>query len=422
MIAAPAGAGEPPANRWATTSILRIAFRAARTGAILQRPYFPSVDPVARRASTVCAAVERPTVGGIDLPLAGGAPAGRQLRRSLVQKRRQVSAVLGQQRERALASERHAVAGDHMPGAGDERLEPRQRLEVGPRAAARPDHRDLDRAEVVAAHERAAPGQPERGALAGVPGSWVELELAPAAQLKPPRHRERLHARKRKGPLALDVVALVEPAQLARGRARRGGQPPRGLLARAERGLREGEPAEQMVPVAMGDEEPGDREGRPLQDVGQRFKLVRVDRRVDQEALLAAAYGHAARLPDAADEHDQVIRERERAHAVLADAQQLHSLAQVCDLGVGLLLTRLKLLLAAVDPNHGDLALEARLDVVVVAGGDVHPPFLAADPSLTFDEVGGVRLVGAHLLGSHDEVEVERDVAAGLAEQLVVDV
>ena len=82
----------------------------------------------------------------------------------------------------------------------------------------------------------------------------------------------------------------------------------------------------------------------------------------------------------------------------------------------------LERLLVAVDPDHRDLLLQARLDVVVVAGGDVDPALLAADPPLALGEVGRVGLVGADLLGGDDEVEVERDVAAGLAEQLVVDV
>ncbi len=79
-------------------------------------------------------------------------------------------------------------------------------------------------------------------------------------------------------------------------------------------------------------------------------------------------------------------------------------------------------LLGAVDPDHGDLGLQARLDVVVVAGADVDPALLAADPALGLLEVRGVRLVGAHLLGGHDEVEVGLEVPPRLAEQLVVDV
>ena len=52
----------------------------------------------------------------------------------------------------------------------------------------------------------------------------------------------------------------------------------------------------------------------------------------------------------------------------------------------------------------------------------MHPAGLAADPPLALLEVGGVGLVGADLLGRHDEVEVDAEVAPRGAEQLVVDV
>ena len=94
----------------------------------------------------------------------------------------------------------------------------------------------------------------------------------------------------------------------------------------------------------------------------------------------------------------------------------------VLHLGGRLLLARVELLLVAVDPDHGDLGLEARLDVVVVARRHVHPALLAAHPALALLEVGGVGLVGADLLRGDDEVEVDLEVAARLAQQLVVDV
>ena len=70
----------------------------------------------------------------------------------------------------------------------------------------------------------------------------------------------------------------------------------------------------------------------------------------------------------------------------------------------------------------GILLLQAWLDVVVVARGDVHPAPLAADPALALGEMGRVGLVGADLLRGDDEVEVQRHVAPGLAQELVVDV
>jgi hypothetical protein len=70
----------------------------------------------------------------------------------------------------------------------------------------------------------------------------------------------------------------------------------------------------------------------------------------------------------------------------------------------------------------GDLLLQARLDVVVVRRGDVHPALLAADAARELLEVRGVGLVGADLLGRDDQVVVVRDVPPGLTEELVVDV
>src|SRR4051794_3230689 len=106
----------------------------------------------------------------------------------------------------------------------------------------------------------------------------------------------------------------------------------------------------------------------------------------------------------------------------LRRAEQLRRLGEVLDLGGRLLLARVELFLVAVDPHDRDLLLQARLDVVVVAGRDVHPALLRADPPRALGEVGRVGLVGAHLLGGDHEVEVERDVAAGEPEELVVDV
>src|SRR3954466_332101 len=114
---------------------------------------------------------------------------------------------------------------------------------------------------------------------------------------------------------------------------------------------------------------------------------------------------------------------RTRPHrAPLRGAEKLRRVEEGLDLGRGLLLPGLELLLVPVDPDDGDLLLQARLDVVVVAGRDVHPPPLRADPPRALGEVGRVGLVGADLLGGDDEVEVVRDVAPGEAEELVVDV
>src|SRR5215212_699552 len=121
--------------------------------------------------------------------------------------------------------------------------------------------------------------------------------------------------------------------------------------------------------------------------------------------------------------YPRVIRVRGVAESTISrGAQQLGRLAERVDLRGRLLLARLQGLLAAVDPHHRDLLLQARLDVVVVRRPDVHPPFLAAHPALGLGEVGGVGFVGPDLLGRDHQVEVDRHVTAGLAEQLVVDV
>src|SRR3954454_13100013 len=108
-----------------------------------------------------------------------------------------------------------------------------------------------------------------------------------------------------------------------------------------------------------------------------------------------------------------------RTASALGRAEQLGRLEQRLDLGRGLLRPRLQLLLGAVDPDDGHLELQARLDVVVVARRDVHPALLGADAPLALLEVRRVRLVGAHLLRGHHEVEVGLEVPPRLPEQLV---
>src|SRR5215213_7393405 len=102
--------------------------------------------------------------------------------------------------------------------------------------------------------------------------------------------------------------------------------------------------------------------------------------------------------------------------------QQLQGLGEGLRLRRGLALVGLQRLLLAVDPDDRDLLLQARLDVVVVARRDVDPALLRADAPGALLEVRGVGLVGAHLLGGDDEVEVGGQVPARLAQQLVVDV
>src|SRR4051812_45125040 len=110
------------------------------------------------------------------------------------------------------------------------------------------------------------------------------------------------------------------------------------------------------------------------------------------------------------------------ARALLRRAEQLGRVPEGLDLLGRLLLPGLELLALPVDPDHRHLHLQAGLDVGLVAGADVHPARLPPDPPRALLEVRRVGLVAAHLLRRDHEVEVDAEVAAGGAEQLVVDV
>src|SRR6188474_1433675 len=102
-------------------------------------------------------------------------------------------------------------------------------------------------------------------------------------------------------------------------------------------------------------------------------------------------------------------------------AELFGCVAEVLDRGAGRL-AALELLAVAVDPDHRHVHLQQRGDVVCVAGADMDPAFLAADAARRLFEVDWVRLVAAHLLCGDDEVQFGTQVAAGDAEQFVVDV
>src|SRR4051794_37176350 len=81
--------------------------------------------------------------------------------------------------------------------------------------------------------------------------------------------------------------------------------------------------------------------------------------------------------------------------------QQLGRVAEGLDLRGRLLLARLELLAAPVDPDHSrHPGLERRLDVRRIAAADVDPVLLRLlDAARAFLEVGGIRLVATDLLG-----------------------
>src|SRR4051812_48581400 len=77
--------------------------------------------------------------------------------------------------------------------------------------------------------------------------------------------------------------------------------------------------------------------------------------------------------------------------------EKLARVAEGLDLCVRLL-TSVEVLAVPVHPDHRDLRLQARLHVGRVARRDVHPVLLQLlDPARALLEVGGIRLVAAHL-------------------------
>ena len=140
----------------------------------------------------------------------------------------------------------------------------------------------------------------------------MQLDLL-AADLDASGDGQRLDLAEAQRRRALDVVLLVELAQLALGGARLAGQAGGGRLRDAERSSGEGEPAEDVVPVAVGCEQAAGGEAGLLQDGRQDLELVRVDGRVDDEALVAGADRRARRLVDARGDDEDVRMERDDA-------------------------------------------------------------------------------------------------------------
>jgi hypothetical protein len=106
------------------------------------------------------------------------------------------------------------------------------------------------------------------------PSAGCSSELA-VAYVDPARHRQRLDGAQAQRRGAGHVVLVVDIAQRALGRAGLGAQPDGGLLAHAQRQLREGEPAQDVVEVGVGREQPVGLEPCLAEERGQRLELVR---------------------------------------------------------------------------------------------------------------------------------------------------
>jgi hypothetical protein len=141
----------------------------------------------------------------------------------------------------------------------------------------------------------------------------MQLQLA-LADPAVARHRQRLRPaqHERRGPL--DVVLLVEVAQLALRGARLVAQPRGARLRQPERRVAEPVAAEQVVPVGVGRQAADDAELRLRRDGGQQLQLVGQHRRVDAERLLAGAHERAGRLPEPRGDDDDVGMQPDGLH------------------------------------------------------------------------------------------------------------
>ena len=246
-----------------------------------------------------------------------------------------------------------------------------------------------------------------------------------AAPISAGRVGQRLQRAQRQRWAVVDVVLVVERPQLrwpspssAPSRAAVDSAAPSAAPGNAS-------PAQQVVPVAVGGQQSRDGISRPDRGPrgaraaprGRSASRSRTPHPPPRTAVHVVCQTSETNTSTSACRARARIGGRRpgRPPGPASRCRAAWPLLEARDLGVGLLLPGFQLLLVAVDPDDRDLLLQQGLDVVVVAGGDVHPALLGADPPLGLGEVRRVGLVGADLLSGDDEVEVERDVAPGLA-------
>ena len=242
------------------------------------------------------------------------------------------------------------------------------------------------------------------------------------------------------GRRALEIELLVEGAQLALGGAGLGRR--RAALLSAQpsarpgrRAARAGDPSRRAWRAGRW----ARRKPACSSSDGQHRELVGEDRRVDHERLarpVCVGLELAARLRDARPRRiTQLTCSSALVTTITSGCSEIartpglrrrraawRPLCRLCTSAVGFFCEDSSVSLLRLTQITGNALFHAGHDVVVVAGGDVDPAALAAHAPRALGEVGRLGLVGADLLGGDDEVEVDRDVAARLPEQLVVDV
>ncbi len=208
------------------------------------------------------------------------------------------------------------MAGDDVLDPRHHRAQPLQRGRVLVGRTLR-ERRNLHRGQIVAGDQHARPRDRDRHAVDGVPAGRMQLELL-AGQLAASRDRQRLHRSEGQRAGTRHVVLVVEVAQGPSRRPRLRRQPGRGRLGAPQRRVGEGQPAEQVIPVAVRGEQAAEGEPRLLHQRRQDLQLVGIDRRVDDERLRRAGVrspdDRARRLPDPASDDDDVAMQRDGAH------------------------------------------------------------------------------------------------------------
>ena len=161
---------------------------------------------------------------------------------------------------RGCGASRRAPCGEPWPGTivsavSTSGASAGQRRAVVVHRPARRDHRDLHVGEVVAGHQDArARGANTAHAVGGVALGRVQLQLA-VAHVEPAGHRQRLDGAQASAARAGSRSTRRRCRAARAGRAGLGAQAQRGLLAHAQRQLREGEPAQQVIEVGVGGEQ-----------------------------------------------------------------------------------------------------------------------------------------------------------------------
>ena len=217
------------------------------------------------------------------------------------------------------ASARAPSSGAPWPGTTyaallDQRLEPVERGEVGGRRARTP----RSTGSRPARGSRRTTSTDAHGTQTAMPSTVCPSAGCSSSSRSPiaqcPGTGSACGAGQHERRRPLDVVLLVEVAQLALRGARLVAQPRGARLGQPERRVAERVAAEQVVPVGVRRQAADDAELGLRRHRRQQLELVGQHRRVDAERLLARPHERAGRLPEARRDDDDVGMEPDGLH------------------------------------------------------------------------------------------------------------